>query len=220
MNTRSAPGTIDDWIRHIGGAGAVARWQKIRTGVQRGPIAARAAGEECGPVAWWYVATATVLLQRSRGAAAFCGNKDVLGPLRSDYYERYFDFALERPGLSVVRLFPKNVERRAREDHNGKRGVEGLLVPGSQRVASRSPHIDLLALDLGFVLFRHSAVYSAILHWNEGSEFCWVATSDPLLNLLLRDEWGAQLARVLRHKGAKYDHVRAFAHTFGIRVPA
>ncbi len=221
MNDR--PGTIDDWIKCIGGTRALARWKAPSARrVHRACPSSTPPKQTVEQLAFahTYIATASVLLRHSRSAAAFCGKKEVLGALKDRYYEHYFNFASGRPGVSVVRLFPKGVDSAALRSHQRKQGVIGIEVSNPRTIPFEGASIDMAELDLGFVLFRQSGIYTAIVHWNESNRFCWTVTSDPLLALVLRDEWGAQLGSYLSKPDPRRAEVLGFARSFGVHVPA
>jgi hypothetical protein len=149
-----------------------------------------------------FMSAAVALLQRSDLAAAICGDKSALdrkgmpGVSQTAYYNAYFRFAHEKGSLAVVRLFGRwDAKRKHRlpltvdekfSDHKARRNVLGL------RVDNAPFHVAKLMTLPGFgvVLFRGSAMVTALLHWNGGdSGFCWTITSDPLVTAILLDTW-------------------------------
>ncbi len=198
-----------DWFETIGGETAKRRWIDL-------PSSSHVSRETLD-----YIAAATALLRGSRAVAACCGDKKALGrSSKAAYYKKFYDFAKLRPGISVVRAFPGNRDDAEREKHNDPKH------PGILGIEAQDPAGWTTApLNLGFVLFRHSDLYSALIHWTERGRFTWQVTSDPLLTLVMRDWWGellkrAEVAAAEKAKGVASGTVRGFAERLGIRITA
>ncbi|MCR9246014.1 MAG: hypothetical protein NXI31_13365 [bacterium] len=196
--------TVAFWIRRIGGEYAGERWDSVMSSA---PIRRQDRSIEAGT----YLAAARALLHNCRGVIARCGPKNILDEagLKGNYYDLYYKFAERRKaGICVVRLFPDDLDRDTRERHDPDNGAVGLAVELSSGPA-----------DLGYVLFRHADLYSAMVHWTEENVFHWLVTSDPLLTLLLRDEWGALLHTAAWNGNQPLrDRVYGFAESFGIHL--
>jgi len=163
-----------------------------------------------------FMSSAIALLDRSDLVAAICGDKSALdekrekhgkrempmsGVSQDAYYHAYFRFAQEKGSLAVVRLFgqwaqagrrslDRKVDRKF-HDHAGKANVLGLLVKEVPQHIKRVMEVP----GFGVVLFRGSAMVTALLHWNgRGARFCWTITSDPLVTTILLDTW-SELSR-------------------------
>lgn len=197
--------TITGWIREIGGSTASGRWGR----------AAALASIDVDE----YVAMATALLTNCSAVIACCGDKSSLKERKRAYYELYYDFARRRPDISVIRVFPGNLDQSVLRKHNshGAPGIIGVGLNESDRWTK--------ALGLGFVVFRHSDLYSALVHWNESGRFTWTMSADPLLTLVMRDWWGTLLSReaIEAAEASKkiegQNRVQSFVQRLGICLP-
>jgi hypothetical protein len=201
---------IVEFWRMIGGSGAVERWAAVpRTGHRSGRR---------------FYSAALTLLGQSSLVAAMCGDKAELRSLKRPYYDSYFKFAASQPDLSVVRLFPRNPDSEADLQRHQLPDPKGIIGIALERVR-------LPVTGLGVVLFRHSQLCTALIHWIDGDgKFTWTLTSDPLLTLVLMDWWGSSLdaerpkrndtPRVIldaeRKKDLPPNSVAAFRRRFGI----
>ncbi len=188
------------------------------------------------------------LLSRSELAAAICGDKTSLGTKQTteaQYFDAFYDFAVKKPDLAVVRVFGPWCRKRsaarntcALHNESGKDRVMGLWSEDLAGAGALGP----LMLDHGFgaVLLRHSHGATVLLHWNQPAppsedeaagqvppSLVWTCTSDPILtSVLIQTWWPLAKDAVLLRNGDGDEHpqtqieserLRAFAWRLGGR---